>query len=136
VIRKILALAAVGALAFSAVAWAVTSGKYSGKSELPIAGTHVSHPLSVTVRHNTVVGLSFLAGSNCADLVETAGIKTHLPINSHKHFGGTLKISRSRLKIQGTFKGRTVTGSFTGTARGLTLGCSIPKNTFKATLPG
>jgi hypothetical protein len=46
---------------------------------------------------------------------------------------GTVKFARFILKFTGAFNGKVVTGSFAGTAHGLSANCSVPKNTFKAT---
>lgn len=134
--RRMLALAVVCGLALSGLAWAAPNGKYVGKSKLTISGTTVTHPFSLTVRHGKVVDVGLFAGANCADLNGTAGINSHSKINTHNRFSATLKFARFVLKIQGVFKAKVVTGSFTGTAKGLSTSCPVPKNTFKATLPG
>jgi hypothetical protein len=133
--RRILAVAVLAALALASAAWAAPNGKYSGKSKLTISGSTVTHPFSLTVKHGKVTEVSLIAGSSCADLDGAAGLDAHFKINKHNRFSGTLKWARFTLKFKGTFKLKHVTGSFTGTAKGLTATCPVPTNTFMATLP-
>jgi hypothetical protein len=132
-IRRILALAVAGVLALAGVASATTNGTYLGTSSVTISGFKATHPFSVKVKSQKVVQVSLIAAASCADLNGSAGIKASLKISKKGQFSGTMKFARFSLKLQGTFKGKTVTGSFTGTAKGLTSSCSVPKNTFKAT---
>jgi hypothetical protein len=133
VVRRTLALCVTGMFVFAGVAWAATNGTYSGTSVLTIGGVKASHPFSLKVKGEKIVGLSLIAGSNCAVLNGSAGIKARLKINAANHFTGTVKVARFVLKLTGAFKGKNVTGSFAGTARGLSGSCTVPKNTFKAT---
>jgi hypothetical protein len=133
VIRRILALCVAGILVLAGAAWAATNGTYSGASVLTISGVKATHPFSLKVKHDKVVDVSLIAGSNCADLNGSAGIKADLRINHANRFAGTVKFARFVLKFTGAFNGKVVTGSFAGTAHGISSGCSIPKNTFKAT---
>jgi hypothetical protein len=130
VIRRMLALCAVGVLVLAGVASAAANGTYQGKSVVTIAGVKATHPFGLNVKHGKVVDVSLIAGSACADLQGSAGIRANLKINHANHFHGTVKFARFVLKFTGAFKGKVVTGSFTGTAHGISGNCSVPKNTF------
>ena len=132
-IRRILALCVAGIVALAGVALAATNGNYSGTSVVRISGAKATHPFSLKVKHDKVVDVGLVAGSNCAALNGSAGVKADLKINHANRFDGTVKSGGFVLRFTGAFKGRVVTGSFAGTARGLTVGCSVPKNTFRAT---
>jgi hypothetical protein len=133
VIRRILALCAAGILVLAAAAWAATNGTYAGASVLTISGFKATHPFSLKVKRDKVVDVSLIAGSNCAALNGSAGINVDFKINHANRFAGTVKFDRFVLKFTGAFKRKVVTGSFAGTAHGLSGGCPVPKNTFKAT---
>jgi hypothetical protein len=133
VVRRILALAVLGMVVLAGAAGAAGNGKYLGKSDLKFSGGSVFHPFGLTVRHGKVTNVSLFAGSNCAGLNGAAGIGVKFKIDKHDRFSGTLKFARFDLKFKGAFKGKVVTGSFAGTAKGLTSSCPVPKNTFKAT---
>jgi type 1 fimbria pilin len=135
VTRGIIALTLAATLALAGIAWAATSGKYAGTSRVTISGTTASHPFGLTVRRGKVVNVSLIAGSNCAALNGQAGIDVKFKINVHGRFKGTLKFNRFKLQFTGHFHGRKVTGSFAGTAKGLSGTCPVPKNTFTAKLP-
>jgi hypothetical protein len=132
-IRRILAVCIAGVLMLAGVAWAAANGTYSGASTVTISGVKATHPFGVTVKHDKVVEVHLIAGSACADLNGSAGIRAALKINHANHFDGTVKFARFVLKFTGTFKGKVVNGSFAGTAHGLSSNCPVPKNTFKAT---
>ena len=132
-IRRILALAALGMVVLTAAAGAAGNGKYLGKSDLKISGVSVTHPFRLTVGHGKVTNISLFAGSDCADLNGAAGIDVQFKIDKHDRFAGTLKFARFALKFKGSFKKKVVTGSFSGTAKGQSASCPVPKNTFKAT---
>ncbi len=134
--RAIVALVLIAILASATVAWAVQAGTYSGTSLLKIAGTAVTHPFKVKVKHGKVVSVGLIVGSNCAGLEGSGGLKTKFKISKHGAFSGTLKSGNLSaalflVKIKGTFKGSTVKGSFSGKVEGKS-SCSIPKNTFTA----
>jgi hypothetical protein len=132
-VRRILAVCVTGVLVLAGAAWAATNGTYSGASVLTISGVKATHPFSLTVKHDKITDVSLIAGSTCADLNGSAGIKANLKINHANRFAGTVKFARFVLKFTGAFNHRVVTGSFAGTAHGISGDCSIPKNTFKAT---
>ena len=132
-IRRILPVCVTALVALCGVAWAATAGTYSGTSVLTISGVQAKHPFSLTVKHGKVVDISLIAGSNCADLNGSAGVKANLTISHTNTFSGTVRVNRFVLKFAGAFKGKVVTGSFAGTARGISSSCPVPKNTFKAT---
>jgi hypothetical protein len=132
-IRRSLAVCVVGILVLAGAAWAATNGTYSGASVLTISGVKATHPFSLTVKHGKVIDVSLIAGSTCAALNGSAGIKANLRINHANHFDGTVKFARFVLKFTGAFNRKVVTGSFAGTAHGISGDCPIPKNTFKAT---
>ncbi|HTU95646.1 MAG TPA: hypothetical protein VMF14_07375 [Solirubrobacteraceae bacterium] len=127
-----LAVAVAAALALTGVAAAATNGTYAGTSSITISGFKATHPFSVTVKKARIVKVELIAGSNCATVDGASGIKAKLAIAKNGHFGGSIKTKTFTLKLQGTFKGKAVSGSFTGTAKGLSSSCPIPKNTFKA----
>jgi hypothetical protein len=129
---RILALAIAVALASAAVAAAATNGTYAGTSTVTISGFKATHPFSVTVKKGRIDKVALIAGATCAALNGSSGIKAMLPITKRGRFGGTVKSGGWALKLQGTFKGKNVTGSFTGSFKGASLGCSAPKTTFKA----
>jgi hypothetical protein len=131
--RRILAVCVAGSLVLAGAAWAATNGAYSGTSVLKISGVTATHPFSLKVKHDKVIDVSLIAGSVCADLNGSAGIKADLKINHANRFAGTVTFARFVLKFAGAFKGKVVTGSFAGTAHGIAGDCSVPKNTFKAT---
>ena len=120
------------ALALAGAAAAAGSGTYAGTSTITISGAKATHPFSVTVKSAQVIKVALIAGANCATVDGASGIKTKLPIAKNGHFGGSIKTSNFTIKLQGTFKGKAVSGSFTGSAKGLSKSCPIPKNTFKA----
>ena len=132
-ICRILAVCAAGILLLAGAAWAATNGTYSGASILTISGVKATHPFGLTVKHEKVVDVRLIAGSTCADLNGSAGIKADLKINHANRFAGTVKFARFVLKFTGRFTRKVVTGSFAGTAHGLSSTCSVPKNTFTAT---
>jgi hypothetical protein len=131
-VRRILGLAVACVLALAGVAAAATNGTYTGSSSVTISGSKASHPFSATVKGGHVVKLKLILGANCATLDGSSGIKAKLAINTHGHFGGSIKAGKFTLKLQGTFKGKAVTGSFSGSFKGGSESCSAPKNTFKA----
>jgi hypothetical protein len=130
--RKILGVAVAAALAVAGVAAAATNGSYAGTSTVTISGFKATHPFSVTVRSQRVVRVALIAGATCATLDGSSGVKAKLPISKRGHFTGTVKAGEWAVKLQGTFKGKAVIGSFTGTFKGSSLSCSSPKNTFNA----
>ena len=130
--RRILGIAVACVLALAGVAAAATSGTYTGTSAVTISGFKASHPFSATVKGGRVVKVELVLGATCATLNGSGGIKAKLPINKRGHFGGTIKSGGFALTLQGTFKGKAVTGSFSGSFKGASERCSAPKNTFKA----
>lgn len=130
--RRILGIAVALVLALAGVAAAATSGTYAGTSTVTISGFKASHPFSVTVKGAHVVKVKLIAGATCASLNGSSGIKTKLAITKHEHFAGAVTSGQWSLKLQGTFKGKAVTGSFTGSFKSGSARCSSPKNTFKA----
>jgi hypothetical protein len=112
-VGRILGMAVAFVLALAGVAAAATSGSYTGTSSVTISGFEASHPFSVTVKGGRVV-------------------KAKLPINQRGHFGGAIKSGDFTVTLQGTFKGKALTGSFSGFFKGALERCSAPKNTFKA----
>jgi hypothetical protein len=134
-VRRIVLLAVLGALVIVPVALAATAGTYSGTETLSI-DTSITHPFSLVVKHNKVTKVSFLATSNCSDLVETTGKSANIKIKNNA-FSGKLNVGDgSYVKLTGKFKGHKVKGSFTGRAKGATGFCPVVKQTFKAALPG
>jgi hypothetical protein len=131
-VRRILGIAVAFVLALAGVAAAATSGSYAGTSTVTISGFKASHPFSVSVKGGRVVKVELVLGATCATLNGSDGIKAKLPINKRGHFGGTIKVGDFALTLQGTFKGKAVTGSFGGSFKGASEKCSAPKNTFKA----
>ena len=129
---RILGMAVALALTLTGVAVAATGGTYTGTSTVTISGFKATHPFSVTVKRGRVVKVELIAGANCATVNGGSGITTKLPVAKNGHFGGSIKTPNFTIKLQGTFKGKALSGSFTGTAKGLSTSCSIPKNTFKA----
>jgi hypothetical protein len=103
-VRRIAALAVAAALVLSASALAATAGTYTGK-------TSQKKTISLTVAGGAVTKLKYVAdfgscGSNLSGSLTRKikiGTKGHFTATSHKD--GTLKIS-------GTFKGKSVRGSF------------------------
>jgi hypothetical protein len=131
--RKILALASAVVLCSAAAAVAaVTNGTYAGTSTVMISGVKATHPFSVTIKKAHVTKVSLIDGASCGTLAGTSGIKANLAIGKSGHFAGTLKAGDWSVKLQGAFKGKNVSGSFTGTFKERSLGCSAPKNSFKA----
>lgn len=129
---RILGIAAACVLALAGVAAAATNGTYTGTSTVTISGFKASHPFGVTVKRGRVIKVELVLGATCATLNGSAGVKAKLPINKRGHFGGAIKSGDFTLKLQGTFKGNAVTGSFNGSFKGASESCSAPKNTFKA----
>ena len=119
-------------LAVAGVAVAATNGTYAGTSTVTISGFKASHPFSVTVKGGRIVTVKLILGATCATLNGTTGVKAKLTINKHGHFGGVIKTGDFTLKLQGAFKGKAVTGSYSGSFKGASESCSAPKNTFKA----
>jgi hypothetical protein len=135
-VGRILGMTVAFVLALAGIAAAATTGTYTGTSTVTISGFKASHPFSVTAKGGRVVKVELILGATCATLNGSAGVKAKLPINKRGHFGGAIKFGHFTLKLQGTFKGKAVTGSFGGSFKEASESCSAPKNTFKAQRAG
>lgn len=130
--KRSLALAIVGLLAFASVAVASLNGSYSGRpSEGSIFDLYVSA--------NKVTEVHYVAEFDCAGIHEisktTAELSTKI---SHGKFSASEEIgTNDHLKISGKFSARKVTGSFLETFKqdsaGTIQSCTSGTQTYSAT---
>jgi hypothetical protein len=133
--RIIGALAVAAALTIASTAIAASAGTYRGTSVLHLDGSTASHPFGITVKNGRVTDARFLAGSDCGVLVDTRGVRAAIKIKHNRFNGRIPTLGGGMLHLIGQFKGRRVSGTFTGRTKGGSASCAvIPKNTFSAKL--
>jgi hypothetical protein len=123
VVRRTVLLALCGLVVLAGVTLASTGGAYTGTTSQTYSGRALKFGLTATGTMVTSVGINavFTAGrSKCAsfflfgdNLARSLGFKG-FRIKNHKFSAKAYSVSGSeRLTIEGQFKGKTVTGSFT-----------------------
>jgi hypothetical protein len=141
-IRRISALATVGAITFVGVASAAQSGTYAGRT------SQHSGTISLKVSHGKIVHVTFAdgtgIGSGCSsfgapDPQFPVSFKAHMPIAKNGTFSGNASPRDEEVfKITGHVSGNRITGSFTdripiGQLTSHPFTCSSGKVTYTAT---
>ncbi len=143
-IRRVVAMTAVGVLVLAALAGAAQSGKYSGKTSqhkgtisLKISGGKVTH---VTFVDGTGRPASKCATFGAVQPQFPVSFSSHMKIGAHGGFSGKASPRQGEsFTISGRVGGKTVSGSFTdsipiGQLTGHGFRCSSGKVTFTASL--
>jgi len=108
-VRRIAALTSAAAFVGAGVASAAQLASYSGS-------TGQGQTLSLSVRHNLIVSVKFIARYRgaCSGSNFSSSFKRKIKIDKHGKFGATVHPNAgSVVKISGRFKGKVVTGSLT-----------------------
>lgn len=112
--KRLAAPLIVCGLAFSGLAAAaVPGGTYSGTSHFSLDGTLATHPFSLRVQRGAIVRVAFVATGNCGALDASGGLNVRIPITKNA-FDSTISFSVDTIKLIGTFKHATVSGTMSG----------------------
>lgn len=143
-IRRVIAMTAIGALGLVAAAGAAQSGKYSGKTSqhkgtigLKVSGGKVVH---VTFADGTGSPASKCKSFGAVQPQFPVSFSSHMKIGPHGTFSGKSAPRQGEsFKISGHFSRKSVSGSFTdsipiGQLTGHGFKCSSGKVTFSASL--
>jgi hypothetical protein len=133
---RVAVLTVIVVLALTGLATAASSGTYKGSS----SQKGKSYAFGLKVSGGKIVALAGAANASCGIVYKTAKdpFKLNVPIR-HNSFNASIKLHSgpakgSVLTLSGSFKGRTVSGSFGGSLVESGKKCSIPKSTFHGSI--
>ena len=131
---RVAALTVIVVLALAGLATAASSGTYTGTS----SQNGKSYPFGLKVSGGKIVALAGAASASCGIVYATKQkpFPLSVPIR-HNSFSASIKLNSgpakgSVLRLSGSFRRSTVSGSFGGSLAESGKKCSIPSSSFHA----